>query len=72
MGNEHSICRLKVQLSETSEKFTPTIRGYEKRIARVLDPLQLMPTEKKGTLTKNPAEKINMLADVLANSRSTR
>ncbi|CAJ0840908.1 12374_t:CDS:2, partial [Entrophospora sp. SA101] len=42
------------------------------RIARVLGPLQLMSTEKKGTLTKNPAEKINMLADVLANSSSTR
>ncbi|CAJ0766258.1 10088_t:CDS:1, partial [Entrophospora sp. SA101] len=27
MGNEHSICRLKVQLNETSEKFTPAIRG---------------------------------------------
>ncbi|CAJ0749113.1 17389_t:CDS:2 [Entrophospora sp. SA101] len=65
MGNEHSICRLKVQLNETSEKFTPAIRG-------VLGPLQLMSTEKKGTLTKNPAEKINMLADVLANSSSTR
>ncbi|CAJ0632904.1 14023_t:CDS:2 [Entrophospora sp. SA101] len=32
------------------------------KIAKVLGPLQLMPTEKKGTLTKNPAETINMLA----------
>ncbi|CAJ0836073.1 14169_t:CDS:2 [Entrophospora sp. SA101] len=131
MGNEHSICRLKVQLNEISEKVTPTIRGsvtlakvlpkakrftflvfateeeakelenietasvvvggekliqkilegsfdfsnisnclstfgiypeMKNKIAKVLGPLQLMPTEKKGTLTKNPAETINMLA----------
>ncbi|CAJ0832536.1 8188_t:CDS:10 [Entrophospora sp. SA101] len=131
VGNEHSICRLKVQLNEISEKVTPTIRGsvtlakvlpkakrftflvfateeeakelenietasvvvggekliqkilegsfdfsnisnclstfgiypeMKNKIAKVLGPLQLMPTEKKGTLTKNPAETINMLA----------